>query len=447
MSKLNVLNAPETILLVDDHYLAASRNVQRTFHAPEKRPENPILCTGQVDWEIVPLIFGSVLYDPNVKKYRMWYASYGPSVADEDIHYWAKLRTADSDDGLHWQRRKRIVFESTPEDRYIEIGAVLIERDRYVLVATMIERTEQKRRVYRLAYSNDGLRWNRGGEIPYQKPGHVDRHCLLKDPATGEYLFYFRGIELVPKKYPTVDFCIRTVCFQSSRDLEHWSDTKLVMAADKSDPPYTNIYSLMPFFRGQTLMGVYQLHYQHRHEEVVTTHLAWSHDRTTWHRRHEEFIPLGAPGQWDRFNNAVASGPLIIGDTMYFYYSGRLYRHGGYEPKSKPDTGQYWSGIGVATMKLDRFASLAASFDAGTFTTKPMLWPKGKDLRLNADCRWGSIEIEMHTPGRKKPIKQTRVEGVEGVRLATGLKFPATETPVRLTFKLTNARIYALSNQ
>jgi hypothetical protein len=312
---------------------------------------------------------------------------------------------------------------------------------RYLMIYTRVDYPEGTNKVYRLACSGDGIHWRRDGMVT--SPYRADRHCLVKDPSSGEYLLFFRGEKPFRRKFRTKDGWHRTVCFRNSPDLRNWSESVEVLAADGDDPPYTNIYSMMVFFRESMLVGIYQLHYQHAEEELVTTHLAWSYDRVTWHRRRDEFIPLGPPGQWDRFNNAVADAPLILGDTMYFYYSGRTFRHGGYEPKGTADTGPHSAGIGVATMRLDRFAGLEASFDGGSFTTKPLLWPKGKKLFLNANCRWGKIEIEMTAPKRRTPVAAV-LEGQDGTQLPVKLEPPTNKSPVQFTLKLTNACVYAL---
>ncbi len=453
--------APDVLLFLDDHRLRKTHNLRRRFFSPQKSPNNPLLFSGQALWEQTPLIFGSVRFDPFVKKFRMWYYGVKNLETGKPDPYPSSLALAESKDLVHWTRpvlgvipfnhhgkniKTNIVFQSTPGESYIEAGSVLINpraaaSKRYLLVYAAREAANLHNRYYRLAWSPDGLHWTPGSRISIKPPARVDRHALLQDPATGDYIFYCRGQRPFLKKFPTVDTYDRTVCFQSSPDLENWSASRQVMAVDKNDPPCTNIYSLMPFFRGNTLLGINQFHYLHKDVEVVTTHLAWSHDKTHWRREAPEFIPLGTPGDWDRFNNAVADAPVIHNDTMYFFYSGRLYRHGGYQPKTAPDSGPSTGGIGLATMPLDRFAALEASFDSGSLTTKPMLWPKGKKLHLNADANWGKIDIKLVTP---KKTFTAQLESKSGIKLP--IQFPkiSNNQPFHLKLTLANARLYAL---
>ena len=463
MSNHTVETAPCVALLLDDRYLARKAHVRRTFHEPTKLAENPVLDGQSKPWAESPLIFGSVRYDPYVGKYRMWHAAYNLDRSQPRADRTSVLAVAESRDGLHWRRPKLDVipavvdgkahkspwvFASTPGERYIELGSVLIlpdnpEAKRYVLIYCAVDlRTNEK--IYRLAFSPDGLHWRRAQRVPLPKPGKPDRHCMLRDPESGEFLLFCRGQKPIRKGFPTCEGVQRTVCLQTSTDLKTWSDLRLVVAADDRDPVGSNIYSHMPFFRGRTLVGVYQLHNEHKDIETVRTRLAWSHDRVTWQRRREDFIPLGEVGQWDRFNNAVADHPLIVGDTMLFYYSGRTRRHGGYDPSGRSDTGPPWSGIGIATMKLDRFASLSASFDGGSFTTKPLLWPAGKQLFLNANCRWGTIDVELRTPGAQRPVQAARLEGRDEIKLPVALRPPVGDAPAELTVSMHNAAVYAM---
>jgi hypothetical protein len=457
--KYDMHDAPDVLLLVDDHYLASTDHVRRRFYQPRKSAENPVFYSGQVPWEVMPLIFGSVRYDPIVKRYRMWYFGYTPAPDDQQART-AYMALAEGKDPVHWRRtedrrmyvhegRKRrtnILLGNTPEEIHIELGSVLIDPKapngrRYLLVYCAREARNPANRYYRLAWSSDGICWTPERFIPVRPPGRVDRHRLLRDPATGKYLFYFRGQRPFRKEFPTVDTYERTVCLQTSPDLKRWSRSMPVMTVDRTDPPRTNIYSLMPFFRGPTLAGVYQLHYPHRDEEVVTTHLCWSHDRVRWERRKEEFIPLGQAGEWDRFNNAVADEPVILGDTMYFYYSGRVHRHGGYKPRVRPDSGPCDGGIGIATMKVDRFASLEASFDGGSFTTRPMRWPRGKSLYINAEARWGTIRIDRATG---KETASVHLKAVDGTKVPVPFADRGDGRTFRLRMALSNAKVYAL---
>ena len=458
---------PQVVLLLDDEWIKHKHRLSRTFFQPKKHDNNPLLMSGQKPWDTIPLIFGSVRFDPFLKRYRMWYHSCLPVVPGENVHNRMVLALAESPDGIQWRRKytdiipwhtagklqqTNILFQSTKTEHFIESGSIIINPDaagtrRYLMTYCAMDKTRppsRDGRYYRTAWSQEGIHWHRSGRIPFSSPGCVDRHALIRHPDTGKYLFFFRGEQPFREPISTRDPAERTVCLQTSTDLKQWSDAQVIMAPDSGDSSGMNIYSMMPFFRGNTLLGVHQMHDQHCERETVTLHLSWSHDTVIWQRRKESFIPLGTPGTWDRFNNAIADAPLIIDDTMVFHYSGRCHRHAGYQPRTRPDSGSPFGGIGIATLTLDRFASLSSSFNGGTFTTKPMLWPIGKQLYLNAECRWGSIDITVRYSGMKDETGQMHLENKSGVKLPVEIVMPDDNRPIELTLTLTNASVYAL---
>ena len=47
------------------------------MHQPKRHPANPVL-RGEHPWEQRASLYGTVLYDPEEKQFRMWYLT-GPS--------------------------------------------------------------------------------------------------------------------------------------------------------------------------------------------------------------------------------------------------------------------------------------------------------------------------------------------------------------------------------
>ena len=109
-------------------------------------------------------------------------------------------------------------------------------------------------------------------------------------------------------------------------------------------------------------------------------------------------------------------------------------------------------------LRLDGFASLAASFDGGRVTTRPFalngneLWVNGNELWVNAKADYGQLTVEL-LDGEEKPIPGYAAE--DCVALAEdGVAIPVRwrgdgglsalgGQPVRLHFMLNNARLYA----
>ena len=114
----------DVMLLVDDHYLADRANVQRRFHPPEKHPANPLLSSGQAPWEAMPLVFGSVRYDPMRRRYRMWYYAAQPEELVREPRLGSAKALAESDDAIHWRRPKLDVTSYTIGGKKVKTNLV-----------------------------------------------------------------------------------------------------------------------------------------------------------------------------------------------------------------------------------------------------------------------------------------------------------------------------------
>ena len=102
------------------------------------------------------------------------------------------------------------------------------------------------------------------------------------------------------------------------------------------------------------------------------------------------FIPYGEHGKdWDWGSIYVYQRPLVVGDEIRFYYSGKESRHwASYHGDPQPAP----TGVGLATLRLDGFVSVDAA-DAGTLTTRTLLFI-GDTLAVNANGAGGSIQVE-----------------------------------------------------
>ena len=198
--------------------------------------------------------------------------------------------------------------------------------------------------------------------------------------------------------------------------------------------PYESIY-----------IGLVQRFHNRPGDVFLDIQLAVSHDGVQFTRVGDRtpFIPCGPVGNWDRFNNSIATNPPVeVGDELRFYYGGRTYRHG---PYKGPDKGESGGGIGFATIQRDRFVSLGASFDGGEIVTKP-LELKGNTLHLNAKSDFGAITVEIldksgKTIARSKPVQQDALDipvQWEEAGLANAT------SPVTLRITLRNALLFAI---
>ena len=82
------------------------------------------------------------------------------------------------------------------------------------------------------------------------------------------------------------------------------------------------------------------------------------------------FAVFNEVGEPDRFLNMLTGGPSIrVGNKLYIYFRWLAVRHGPYEGSDDADR-KFPGGISLATIRVDGFASLNASYDGGTVTRK-----------------------------------------------------------------------------
>lgn len=445
----------EAILFLDETVVKQSENVMRTPHEVTKCDGNPIL-EASGPWETRTILYGSVLHDPDERLFKMWYFATVPE--------WnVSVGYAVSSDGLHWHKPEldavkiegwegnNLVLDPRPE-RYIELAGVIRHDNppdadtRYVMVMGPADR-ETNEKYYEAAVSPDGVNFRFLEHFAFPPLGVADRACFVWDPWHEEYVLYSRGFHVPPEMEPMRPDVShgRAVLRSTSKDLVNWSEAELVMHMDAEDPCWTEIYSMMCFPCGHMWVGLPQAYRRVPGVDTVHIETAWSSDGREWHRIREPFIPLGGPGEWDRFNNAVATAPVRVGEELWFYYSGRTTRHG---PYKGPDTGPGSAAIGLATLRDEGFLSLDASYDGGSVVTVPLAL-EGNDLLINAKADFGQVAAEiLDEAGEALEGWESTPTVGDGTRLR--VVFPKGKRlgelkarPVRLRFTLGNTRLYS----
>jgi len=464
-------------LFLDDYLVASTTNVTRRIHVVRKHPANPLIWPAE-EWEgTVALVHGSVIRDGG--KYRMWYLS-RPGVS-----------YAESKDGLTWMKPPLGLFQIDGNETNVVVSKNAApgepntfpyfynvfgvhkdprEKDplrRYKMGFISIQRGYEgphedlfhrgQRRGLGVAGSPDGLHWtlidNWATETICDGPGH-----WMYDPARQKYVLYGRTKFIAPevaRMWSEDPWCKkkcwgRAVTRIETSDFVTWDMTErgvgpVVLTPDAQDPLGTEFYSMRVFPYESVYIGLVQVYHNQPGECYLDVQLAVSRDSVHFTRVGDRspFIPVGPVGSWDRFNNSLANNPpIVVGDELRFYYSGRTYRHGGYDGSDKGVSG---GGIGLATIQRDRFVSLGASFDGGTLVTKPLKLV-GKTLHLNAKSDFGTILVEVLDPDGKVIARSRPIRGDSldiPIEWETG--DPGNhDGPVSLRITLNNALLYAL---
>ena len=175
--------------------------------------------------------------------------------------------------------------------------------------------------------------------------------------------------------------------------------------------------------------------------------LGFSRDGFHWDRpSRERFISCTWDASSWRYGNvqSAAGGPLVVGDKLYFYFSGH----------AKPRDGDDWdrdASTGLAVLRRDGFASMDAGEEAGTLTTRPVTF-RGKHLFVNVDCPEGELLVEVLDEAGQ-PIEPFTLENCHRVSSDKTLRqvnwqqdndlSPLVGKPVRFRFHLKNGSLYA----
>lgn len=449
-------------LFLDDYLIDSTENITRRINRAEKHPGGPVLLPDKPWEENMALLFGSVIFDEQENLYKMWYYS-----GKGNVGY------AISRNGLEWEKpaldivtidgeKTNLVIERGKMGHLFEICGVLRddgETDparRYKLGFVSIQREYAgphqapfhpgQRRGLGVAVSPDGLHWRLENDFATDDICDISR--FFWDAKINRFVLFGRT-KLTPEaegdRWKSWGWG-RAVTRLESRDFGTWSQGELVLAADRDDPEGTEIYSVSVFPYGDIYVGCVQMFQGLPTQGNLDVQLAVSRDGRHFSRvePRQAFIPEGPVGEWDRFNISLGNLPPIeVGDELWFYYSGRSYRHG---PYNGSDTGPHYGAIGLAKIKRGRFLSLEASFDGGTIITKPLL-VSGKSLTINANAQYGSIEISL-LDETNKPLEgwQATVTGRDSVDIPVSFNNRTLSEigikPAKIMFRLMNAQLY-----
>lgn len=494
-------------LFLDDFVLAKTRNIDRKVDPARKHPDNPLIKTTKTDNH--PVVFGSVI-PSEASGYDMWYASnmrkrssasvnhavsedgitwrkpqnhltppsegkpqavFGSGYVEHFSELFTVLRDHEEEDP---GRRYKMLFktkkwgEPSPyrEEIFSNHQAVFADLERRGLLDLVSHYRKMisdalylptQKRAAGVAFSPDGINW---GECdPFFIPAIGDLSHLTWDPYQKQYLIFARDFflpEEVHAKFRDTEwyreiFWGRAVRLYTSQDFVHWTPGEMVMYADIDDRPGDEIYSMAVFPYEGLYIGLIQMYHAFPGDNTLDIQLAVSRDAVRWQRvgNREVFLALGGIGAWDRFNQSLASSPVMVDDEIRIYYGGRTWRHPACgKPYEGADTGPRLSGIGMATVKRDRFVHLAASFDGGYAETPPLILPEGR-LQVNTQSRFGTLRVIVYDEegrlipgGESKPLSEDSLDAVVEWDSANLMEL-AKGGSVRFRFELKNAKLYS----
>ena len=430
-------------------------NIQQRFHTAEKHPNNPVIFA-QHPWERAgggPC--ASVIYDDEEKIFKCWYQGVLNNLTLDKHgynHYGPKtLNYAVSDDGVHWQRPKLRLHEvlGTLDNNVVVPPTYHDGKDHWESVLKDSMDADPQRRYKGFGWSSktgglhtmtspDGLNWTHSPNIVV--PGG-DAQSMMIDTLKRRYVVMVRGGSPRGVHYST--------------DFVHWSER------DNGGihwPHTGSSYNHMGFVYGDTYLGFVSWFFRNKESSrfpLLEHHLLHSLDGLHFRMVHQEAatVPCGIYGDWDRFMTLMTGAPPPrFDDKLYIYYRGFSRRHKPFGLRNGYSDSYEAGGIGLATIRADGFASLDAGFDGGSVTTKPMIF-SGATLKINAKANFHASVLTEVLDERDQPLAPYTLENCTPMtadsvshtvtwKTAENVQ-PLSGRPVKLRFRLTNARLYS----
>lgn len=412
--------------LMIDSIIDSCDNITLTYHQPTNYYLNPILKADK-EWEFndngdpyAAPFSGGVWYDEVESVFKMWYSAGGGKKHGLITCY------AVSEDGINWEKPALDVIPGTNIVDTLEHDCVTVLLDKYEL-------DEEKRyKMFNvrfdtpsavsmvLKYSADGIHWTE----PVAVSGDLfDRCSAFYDPFRNKYVLSLktkdennlRARNYLAHENPEMAVSLAHRVYGNKYDkfIKFW------FSADDDDPRHPDFpeitpaiynHDVMPYenvllgqfcvWQGPENKDCVRLNVQKRNEILI----GFSVDGFNWNRKNKQpFIPVAEDSTaWNAGNIQSSMGsPLIVGDYLYFYYSGRY--------NSRPVHPSNFA-TGLATLRRDGFVSANADNKKGYIVTYP-LKETTPYLFINAQIPSDgeiiiiAIDSLGHVVNKTKPIK------------------------------------------
>ena len=416
---------------------------RRVLEQPNKHPGNPLFIADQ-PWENGNMqLYGSVVKVPG-RPYQLWYSVIHPP-------FTIYLAYAESDDGIAWRKPLFDIFEF--EGRKTNIVFAADPHGPAIIYDDADPREDWKYKMlcgaspsdaicaYRSA---DGIHWIPARPCPVI-PTNPDCPMALFRARDGRYVAFHRNAGFG-----------RRVFRSESWDFLYWTgEPRMIMEPDAADPPQIQFYGMGATAYGSLEIGTLWMFHTDpsdvrwgKSNGYQEAELTYSRGGYCWHRAAQgtPFIPHGEMGSWEQGNLQCASAPVFLDDEIRYYYAGSTMFH---QPswELKPQT----AGLGMASMKPDRFIALVADDDPAELLTFPLV-PQSPHIFVNVRTESGGwIKIEMLDVNRNvlpgfasdDCLPVTGDETALPVRWKSSAEWPIGQ-PIRLRVTAKHASLYSI---
>lgn len=409
-----LIKKPDTIdittgrqLFVDD-FLIAQTSMNRSYHYAEYINNNPVLVPDKA-WEnlgtqgskfAAPFSDG-VWFDESENKFKMWYMAGGGSYA---VNGSGVMCYAESSDGIHWTKPNLSVVSNTNiVDYKSERDAATVWMDkqetntslRYKMFLVARDNTGKWRYIYKT--SADGKLWR---EVATSQP-IADRSTVYKNAFRNDWVFSMRH-----NVRASADKLVRARDYNENSDPAEGTRKAEALLSFFWFGPWPNelrnpdfvavdpaIYNLDAVPYESIMLGMFTVWQGPENDAVDATGapkrnqvmLGYSRDGYYWWRQDmNSFIGVSADkAAWNAGNvQSVAGSPIIVGDKLYFFVTGR-YLNNGAEITS----------TGLATLRRDGFVSMDASDSEKSLLTELFKFD-GSYFFVNAKVT-GGLKVEL----------------------------------------------------
>lgn len=434
-------------LFLDDSLFQTTQGVAFTVHPALRHSPTPVLTA---DPKLEPgglSLGGAVLYDTDEKLLKMWYSA-GTTAG-------RSVCLAVSRNGTRWQRAS---VRPAGADPAAPPGPVVLQHPSFEgfgelvgLVRGPVRSPGEPR--YRTAFghwspsagtkavltavSADGVSWKRSDRPAV--PQLWDSACLMRDDAGDRFVLWGS----------VSHYGRRTVLRTESEDFVNWSPPEPITWIGRESAS-SRLSGLCPFSYADSYVGFKHLTADPPGSDGTGIALAVSRDGWNWKTPDGEmFLRPGPAGNWDDGEIRLCCPPLRVGKELWFFYSGRRGRppEPGAPPVPPPG-----GGVGFARLRRDGFVSVGAGAAGGLLITRPVILASA-GLHLNAAAKGGEIRV------RLTDLQGQMLEGMESDPVGEDdtdlpVSWPAGRSlapyrgrPVRLEFRLRNARLYSMWTQ
>ncbi|MDY0165086.1 MAG: hypothetical protein RBS80_00995 [Thermoguttaceae bacterium] len=449
-------------LLVDD-FLVDRTTLKRTFHRPEYYAGSPVLKPDR-PWEsagrgpmAMPFSDG-LWYDARDRLFKMWYYA---------GHGGGNTCYATSKDGIHWEKPEldvvpgtNIVYQGKRDSGTVWLDANAARAEDRFKMALYTGGS------FWLFHSADGIHWTKA---PAGGKTGGDRSTVFYNPFRQRWVYSLRsgaaGFGRSRRYWETTEFFSLSDAVLEQGEAVYWTavDSADWMRDDLKTRP--QLYNLDCVAYESLVLGLFSIWRGDYRSTPQTDQarelqeagrpkynsvcLGFSRDGFHWDRPDRQpFCPVSETrGDWNWGNvQSVGPGCLVMGETLYFYVSGRA-------GKSFPGCNIHDAGgsTGLAILRRDGFASMDAGEQEGMLTTRPVRFA-GKHLFVNVAADQGELTAEVLDPQGQvispfskdncRPIRVDKTLAAVTWNGADDLSAVAGK-PVRFRFWLRNGAFYS----